>query len=381
VIALLTLFWYGLVPVGGAFISRRFWRSFRKRFDDLCLTPLLDYARYSRGRGGTCRFTGGFESVTDGQTLWVRGAALTVPVILKGAHTYVLPMSEKDEPFDPRREAPERIRWNRVSTLTTGARVFVGGSLVSLEDRQSFVSTREHPLLVIFYDGNDSSLSARIIRAGRHRNEYWNPLTPYALLLGAFTNIVLAVSFLSRPALRLNALAALIAFFVPLLPLAPPGVLLTALYRRLWLQARICRARRDLARLPLKYLAAGGRLPDGEPYGCLRRKTPPEPSIPRLLPGEFPRQGEEWHIFGVLPGGKTPESGIPREPADVFAAYGALPGDPERLARRYTRRAYVLEIVGWLILLAGLTLNVLFVVLLLQKSGLIPAHGPGSRFV
>jgi hypothetical protein len=242
----------------------------------------------------------------------------------------------------------------------------VGGSLVLLDGRQSFVSTREHPLLVIFYDGNDRSLSARTIRAGRHRNEYWNPLTPYALLLGSFTTIVLAISFLSRPALRLNAFAALIAFFVPLLPLAPPGVLLTALYRRLWLQARICRARRDLARLPLKYLAAG-RLPDGEPYGCVRRETLTEPSIPRLLPGEFPRRGEDWHIFGVLPGGQAPDSGLPLEPADVFAPHGALPGDPELLARRYTRRAYFLEIVGWLILLAGLALNIFFVILLIRK--------------
>jgi hypothetical protein len=365
----LVLFWYGLVPVAGAFISRRFWRIFRNRFDNLCLAPPLDYAAYCRGGNGTYRIIGGVESVTDGHILWVRSPELTVPVVLTGAQIYVLPMPGDDaDSFDPGREIPERIRWDRVSALTSGAKVFVGGALVSLKDRRTFVSLKGSPLLVIFYDGPDRSLTARAIRAGRHRNEYWNPITPHALLLGAISNLIIAVSFLSRPAFRLTVITAFIAIFTPLFPLLPPGVLLTVLYRRLWWRARIYRAYRDLARLPLKYLSGDGQtgqLPGGESYGyvCYESLSRLERPPPLLIPGEQPRKGAGWYVFGTFSGTPDTPPGLgefPREPQDILAVYGAIPGKPEVLARGYTIRAYVLEIISWLILLGAIGLNVLF---------------------
>ncbi|GHV11437.1 hypothetical protein FACS189491_02660 [Spirochaetia bacterium] len=137
----LVVFFYGLVPVAGALVSRRSWRIFRRRFDDLRLRPLLDYGIYSHTEGGIYRFTGGFESVTDGHTLWIRSDDLTIPVALSGAQTYMLPMQEGGGVFDPSEEAPERIRWDRVSTLTEGAKVFVGGALLLRDKRWTFVST------------------------------------------------------------------------------------------------------------------------------------------------------------------------------------------------------------------------------------------------
>jgi hypothetical protein len=359
----LVVFWYGLVPVAGAFISRREWRVFRNRFDALCLAPSLDYVTYRRGGDGTYRFIGGFESVTDGHTLWVRSPELTVPVVLTGARIYLLPMPGDDaDSFDPSREIPERVRWDRVSALTEGAKVFAGGPMLSLEGRRTFVSAKEEPLLVIFYDGPDRSLTARAIRAGRHRNEYWNPITPYAFLLGAISNLFVAVSFLSRPAFRLTVATAFIAVFTPLFPMLPPGVLFTVLYRRLWWRARIYRAYRDLARLPLKYLPRDGQtgqLPGGEPYGYVRYESLSrmEKPPPLLVPGEQPRKGADWYVFGEL--SDTPP-GV-REPRDPLAVYGAVSGKPEVLARGYTIRAYLLEIVSWIILLGGIGLNALFI--------------------
>jgi hypothetical protein len=386
VIIALVGFFYGLVPVAGALASRRSWRIFRRRFDDLRLQPLLDYGIYSRLAGGVYRFTGGFESVTDGHTLWIRSDTLTIPVSLAGAQTYVLPMQEggPSGAFDPGEEAPERIRWDRVSTLTEGAKVFVGGALVLREDRWTFVSTALAPLLVIFYDGPDRSLAVRAIRAGRHRNEYWNGVTPYALVLGALSLIFMAVSFLPRPAFRLTAVTAFAAVFVPLYPIVPPGLLFTVIYRRLWWRARIFRAYRDLARLPLKYLKPGeesARLPDGERYGFVRYASLPrtgrDKGMPLLIPEEEKRKKAEWHVFGALPpeaavdGGQAGEIGspgdprlpasTPGEPVDNFATFGALPGKPEALARRYTRKAYVFEVISWLLLLAGISLNALFI--------------------
>ena len=376
----LVLLWCGLVPVAGAFWLRRSWRIFRRRFDGLCLQPLLDYAacQNTPPEGSLYRFIGGFESLTgpsagsaggaQGQTLWIRSDTLTIPIPLKGAHTYMLPMPEGGGvlgPFDPGEESPQRIRLDRISTLTEGARVFVGGLLALQEDRWTFVSTRENPLLVIFYDGPDRTLAARVIRAGRHRNEYWNRFTPYGFVLNAFSQIIIAASFLARPAFRLTALAAFVALFAPLLPLLPPGVLLTVLYRRLWWRARIFRAYRDLARQPLKYFPPGslaaGRLPGGEPYGmALRAELRPDEGFPLIIPDQRPRKGEGWHIFGALPD-DAPEGSPPALPQDPFAAFGALPGEPETLAKRYTLSAYILEIAGGVFVLTGITLNLLFI--------------------
>jgi hypothetical protein len=373
------IFWYGMIPVAGAFASRHAWRQFRRHFDELRLRPMLDYGVYRglKDDGGSYRFIGGFESVTDGHTLWIRSDNLTIPVSLRGAQTYLLPMQEGDslpESFDPSEEAPERIRWDRVSSLTEGARVFVGGALVLRDDRWTFAAANETPLLVIFYDGPDRSLTARAIRAGRHRNEYWNAVTPYSLVLGALCLIVMAASFLFRPAFRLTVITALISVFTPLFPLIPPGILCTVLYRRLWWRARIFRAHRDLVKLPLRYLPRGEgicRLPGGEWYGSSYRDSLSAElrnTIPFLIPDEGKRKKEGWYIFGVLPGPRAADS-IPAEPEDPFASFGILPGKPGILARRYTIRAYTLEIISWLVLLAGIGLNFFFIRMIFALLG------------
>jgi hypothetical protein len=383
------IFWCCLVPVGGAFISRQDWRRFRRRFDELRLRPFLDYKTYRRGEGGEYRFIGGFESVTDGHTLWIRNDELTVPIALSEAQTYVLPMPESGEhpeSFDPGEEAPKRIRWDWVSALTEGAKVFAGGSLLSRDDRLTFVSTRENPLLVIFYDGPDTSLTARAIRAGRHKNEYWNGITPYALILGALSQMIIAANYLSRPAFRLTVITALIAIFTPLFPLIPPGILFTLLYRRLWQQARIFRAYRDLTRLPLQYLAPNsteGRLPSGDRYGLRYYESPPaalrENQIPLLIPQTAAGRMRSCCVIGVLPehegsagetGGNAPaESGspaLPQRPGDPFATFGVLPGKPETLARGFTVKAYLLEIIAWIALLGGIGLNIFFIAMIIN---------------
>jgi hypothetical protein len=340
---------------------------FRRRFNELRLKPLLDYGTYSRMKGGEYRFIGGFESITDEHILWICSEDLTIPVDIAGAQIYLLPMQEGQgmpDVFDPGEEVPERIRWDRLSALAGGAKVFVGGTLTFKDKRWTFVSGREMPLLVIIYDGPDPSLTVRAIRAGRHRNEYWNPVTPYSLLSGALCLIFFAVSFLSRPAFRLTALTALIAVFTPLFPLVPPGVLCTVIYRRLWWRARLFRAYRDLARLPLAYLPRGGescRLSGGEWYGVRCCDVLPD-GIPPLIPPAEKRKKDQWYVFGVLDK-ESPD--LPAKPEDVFATFGAVPGKPELLARRYTFRAYALETAAWLLLLAGIGLNVFFITMII----------------
>ena len=102
-------------------------------------------------------------------------------------------------------------------------------------------------------------------------------------------------------------------------------------------------------------------LPDGELYGFIRCAELPtqaqEGNIPLLLP-EFANvnTGELWHIFGVL----RPGEELPSQPKDPCATFGILPGDPETLARRFEIPAYILEFAAWLILFAGIGLNIFF---------------------
>jgi hypothetical protein len=276
---------------------------------------------------------------------------------------------ELPESFDPGGEAPERIRWNQLSALTGEARVFVGGTLALLDKRWTFVSSRENPLFVIFFDGPDSSLAVRAIRAGRQRNEYWNAFTPYAFVMGALCEILIALYFLSRPAFRLTVITSFIAVFTPIFPLIPPGILFTVVYRRLWWQARLFRVYRDLVRLPLRHLPLGEGsclLPNGERYGSFYCDTLPAEAenVPLLIPGIEKRKNEGWFIYGALP--ETPADGpIPQAPADPFAAFGAVPGKPEILVRRFTLKAYIFETVAWLLLLSGIALNAFFVRLII----------------
>ncbi|MCL2761604.1 MAG: hypothetical protein FWD36_00160 [Treponema sp.] len=367
----------------GGLIKRYKWHTFRKRFDELRLSPILDYSCYCQQtpdsnseKAKTFRFVGGFESITDGQTLWIRSEDLTVPVSLQNAETYLLPIqksipSGETIPVDPSDEAPEKIRWERVSALTVGARVFVGGLLVCQNGRWSFVSTKENPLIVIFYDGPDHSLTTQTIRAGRQRGEYWNAITPYALIIGALCQIIIAALFLSRPAFRLTVIVSIMALFVPLYPAIPPGLLFTVVYRRLTWMSRILRAYRDLARLPLRYLDplkdSSCLLPSGERYGFIRSaELPPqaqEGAIPLLLP-EFrkAKSGHRmWYIFGALQPGEE----LPSQPKDAFATFGIIPGEPETIARHCQIKAYALEFAAWILLIAGIGLNIFFLRMIL----------------
>jgi hypothetical protein len=381
--------------MAGALFKRYKWHIFRRRFDELRLSPILDYRQYAqKGDNGTFRFTGGFESVTDGQTLWIRSEDLAVPVSLKHAETYLLPMQKGSpslegagipEVFDPGEETPEKIRWERISALAEGAKVFVGGTLICRDGRRSFVSTKENPLMVIFYDGPDHSLTERVIRAGRHRGEYWNGLTPYALTMGAISLIIMAGFFLFRPAYRVTVITSVFALFIPLYPIIPPGLLFTVVYRRLAWRSRILRAYRDLARLPLRYLspvkgksflrdfAAIGKeaplkencfLHDGTQYGYVCCDELPsraqEGKIPLLLP-ELTKAVGPWYVFGVL----HPGEDLPLQPQDPFATFGILPGRPKKIARRCELLAYALELTAWLILFAGIGLNIFFLRMLL----------------
>jgi hypothetical protein len=356
IIGLAVLF-YGFAPIIGAVINRYSWRFFRRRFNDLRLAPLLDYSAYQHcAHGGRFRFIGNFESMGDEYTLWLRSQSISIPVNLGGRHTYLYSIIEENG-----KEIGERILWERMSVISERAKVFVGGNLAYRDNRLVFVPSKKEPLLIIFYNGTDRSLPMRAIRAGRNKNGYWNQLTPYAFILGAFAQLLIAVSFLSRPTFVITSAAAFIALFTPLISILPPGLLCTILYNALWRKARQFREYRDVARLPLKYLGSGvwrTLLPNGERYGMNRVDAAPPKHIPILMATE--RKEDQWYVFGHID-----EAPFPHEPDDMFATFGAIQGNPEELARQYARKAYILETAACFFLMMGLGINFFFIIMLI----------------
>jgi hypothetical protein len=375
VIVLAVLF-YGLIPITGAFLERRSWRLFRRRFSELKRRPHLDYNTLVNSTETLdFYFTGTFESIGSETLLWIKSNNITVQADLRGAKTYVFPNKGDNESFsgfDPGEEMPERIRWERISTLTGDAKVFVGGPLVKREGRNIFASVPGVPLLIIFYEGSEKALAVRAIRAGRHRNEYFNIFTPFAFVMGAFSQIMIAVSLLSRPVQRLTMIYAFIALFTPLIPMIPPGFLFTTLYRRLWWRARLYRSYRDLSRFPMEYFAKGESqcvLPSGETYAYRHYDELPSLlyKLPFLIPAIEKKKKSQWLVFGSL---SEDEGDFPKEPQDEFAISCILPGDSESLAKHYNRKAYFLEVISWLLLLAGIGINVFFIRLILMQLGI-----------
>lgn len=381
VIIMIALWWYALIPVLGAFFIRRSWRRFRRRFDDLRLVPLLDYRLYTTAdleRQPSFRFLGGFESVSDDRVLWVRSESLTVSVDLSGVQLYVLPSAENPKGnWDSEIQAPQRIRWKDIAALAEGAQVFIGGRLCERDGKRLFCNFSDEKLIVLFYEGSDRSLTVRAIQAGRQANEYWNPLTPYSLAAGMFSQLTLFITYLPRPAYRIDALAALLAVFGPLFPLLPPALLFTAAYRRLWRRARLLRVYRDWARLPLRHVnleASEGKLPDGQRYGWVALKELPPGEggqRPPLLLPERRTVGGWWYVFGSLPekmdkkSSPSPALPYPEEPRDPMAVYACFGGNPVELAKGYNRRAHLLELGAVLIFSAGILSEVFFIAAIL----------------
>jgi hypothetical protein len=370
-VLIIAVFWYALVPVAGTFISRHRWRAFRERFAYICGKPPLDYSAMRQNLNGEHYFIGSFEAVTGNTTLWVKNDSLTAPVLLKNAQTYMVPLGGKKRrtmtgeklyadadanDFDAFAEDPHRLNWNRISALTAGAKVFIGGALRQVDGQTVFTALKGHPLLVIFYECSERALGAGVLRAGRYRNEYWNQVTPYALVGGFFSLVWIALTFFARPVYRTVVLSATAALFGPLVPFLPPGLVFTLFYRHLWQHSCLYKVFRDAVTLPLKYLT-----PE---YVC--RKFEGQPSCeappPRLIPAAAPEKNETWYVSGVL---KEDAGQVTGAPSNPFMPYGLIPGSPKVISRIYNRNALLFEIASWSVLAAGIALNTLFAELII----------------
>ncbi len=370
------LLFFALIPGAGAFGVRWQWRLFRRRMREASLAPFLRYSDLSgaEGRRGDFRVFGELEAIQERDRIWINTGEFTVEADLEGVRLYLLPSLSAGgglpEPLPD--EEPAVAPWNRVFSLPSGLRLFVGGSLFLEEGRGVFRSSPRVPLLVVCYDGERESILKRAIWGGRKRNEYWNPFTLPSLLTGFLCLALLAYLSLRSSQAGLPGFAVLSLAAAPVAPFLPPGVALYYLYRYFWKMARRLRAERDLLRLPLRYFpeeGAGGEctalLPTGESYLMCREgalAVEGEPETRRC--SRHPDTGESW-LFGAVEerqGRRTL-----RRPADPMAELLRVPGDAADLSAFCERTARRYELAAAACFATGLGINLFMVLLLLAR--------------
>ncbi|GHU39760.1 hypothetical protein FACS1894190_05660 [Spirochaetia bacterium] len=182
--------------------------------------------------------------------------------MLSGARMYLLPVTEKSDKESEEElingitgaesgaNTIQRIKWNKISSISSDAKVFIAGMVQTVDGRQIFCGSRAHPLLVIFYECSEHTLCTRVICAGRYKNEYWNTITPYSIIAGVFNLLYIALYFRSRLAYRPTVIFAIIAVFTPITAMIPPGLLFFIAGRRFWLHSTIQKIRLRLANAP-----------------------------------------------------------------------------------------------------------------------------------
>ncbi|GMO24316.1 MAG: hypothetical protein Ta2B_03670 [Termitinemataceae bacterium] len=225
--------------------------------------PFLNYSMLRRKENSVYRFSGGFDSIAEDDVIWVESFAgedrLTVPVSLKNAQTYMLPITDNtvsnsenkphnDIVLDNSMPMIQNMRWNKISTLTTGAKVFIGGLMCNVNGRKIFCSTKSKKLIIIFYECSFDTLNNAVLCAGRTKSGYFNPLTPYSLSAGIFFMLYIVQNYYTRPAYRLTVLGAILAMFSPLFPALPPGIIFTYLHTRARAAANLLRITSDAAK-------------------------------------------------------------------------------------------------------------------------------------
>jgi hypothetical protein len=319
---------YLLVPIIGAFVLRGQWHRFRDRVAALGLAPRLRYKDLATARDegrseiGRFRLGGTVEAIEGTDKIWVRSAGVSALVDLSRAPLYVLSHGR------PQAESIQRMSWASVSSLVEGTSIFVGGLLAYDAGRPVFVDRPEEPLIAVCHEGGEEGLVSRLVAAGRAPNEYWSNSTRISLALGLVAISVVLLLFRETIFPTVRSIVFLLGAS-PVLPFAPPGLVLFLLYYWLWRKALAARTERDLFRLALDYEAGTERsavryrrrtLADGED------PPPGATSIPSLVAQDS--LGERT-LF------EPAEGGDPRDERFVVS------GDPEAQARAAERNALI----------------------------------------
>lgn len=253
---------YLIVPGLGGLQARSRWRRFRKRVRESALLPVVEYDQGGDDSPlGAHRFTGRIEALQGDDSLWIRGEGVSVQALMSDSEIYVLATETARTPdartLEEKRlpeEVPGTLSWKKMTSLQEGYRVFLVGFLERRGGILRMYGSRKVPLLSILHESED--VIPRAIWSGRQKNEYWNTLTPWALLAGSLALFVMASAVFRTHQASLTARVLILMALFPVIPFLPPGVAFFFIYLANWRRARFLRAERDLLGLNA-YLRAG----------------------------------------------------------------------------------------------------------------------------
>lgn len=394
-IACLSLFFFLVLPGAGAFYVRGQWRQFRKNILESTLRPFVSYSEVHgsrKGYIGAFRFIGTLEALEE-NSVWIKNNRLTVGAFMDKCQVYLLPSQdivEKEGLFENNietlpEESPQRISWRSIFTLPEGTMVFITGALFREGGRTVFKACREHPLMMVIFDGSEETLLRRSIWGGRQKNEYLNQFTFPSIIVGFFSLLIYAyLLYRNDIMMKQPFVTALAAGLLPLAGFLPPGLFGLFLYRSFWRRARVLRAERDLLLLPVWPFArnrdaAGGvygpeLLPEGNSYYFTAAETTMEAAlkkctgdikvrVPSLINRPSRSEVHRYYLFGIpVPAG---ERLLYLPPADPMGEYILVPGNPEELSKKCGASARRFEYIAVSAFIAGLGINVLMIFWLL----------------
>lgn len=265
---IIVLVFYLIIPGTGAFYARKQWKDFRRNIIMSGFYPVLDYYRFRKNGDdelpGLYRFFGKIEAIQDENKIWLRKGNFTVTADLENVKIFIVRsgISEfADNSFFEKAgnsiedEMPQVISWNRIFSLPENSEMMISGPLFRKGGKGIFSSTKTEKLTVILFDGSRETLLKRAVWSGRHRNEFWNFLTPVSIITGAFILFIGTYTISGGLYPDFLCLISLTFSLLPVIPLFPPGVVFFFLYRRLWKEARFIRAERDISALPLRFFS------------------------------------------------------------------------------------------------------------------------------
>lgn len=250
---LLAGFFFLILPLLGAFITRGRWRKFRHKLIFLGKQPRFS-GYFDPAVPWTGLIYGQIEGIQGSTWLWLRSQGRSIRVNAGNAEVCMFEGQQRSGRRLP--EPPVRLRWSHVGAVAEGSRVMVWGQVLSRNGRLQLEAPEgEKGPFLVFYEGDDASLLRRLLGNSRQQNEYWNIFTPFGLLIGFALVAILAFdAFQTLP----NRLWGVILTSLALMPfsiLLPPGLAAYYVYRRLWRRSRRLRSRRDML-----YLVPGRKL-------------------------------------------------------------------------------------------------------------------------
>jgi len=242
---LVALFTFLLLPLSGAFLVRKRWRSFRALVRKAAQLPVFD-GKALPAEAQVLAFVGNVEAIQGNNRLWVRVDGTSVQVSLDKHTIWTLLEESINLNTDYSPQSPVVSRWTQVGALAQGAPVFIAGTLKFEGGRLCLEDWAGGPPFVVFFDGDEASLFPRLLWTGRQKNEFWNLYTPISCLIGfAIISIMAFTYYRETHSVAWSVIIASLST-LPFIVLLPPGILGFFVYRSLWRKGRRIRRMRDV---------------------------------------------------------------------------------------------------------------------------------------